>query len=65
MICSERKRLTEEYFACIERFRDAVLMLFNVNGAEFERIYRSSEECRMAMDQARLALMQHRVEHGC
>ena len=55
MICSERERLTEEYPACVERFRDVVLALKNLNGAEFDRTYRNSEECRIAVDHARLA----------
>lgn len=65
MICSERERLTEEYFACVERFRDVVLALKNVSGGEFERVYRNSEERRIAVNQARLTLMQHRAEHQC
>ena len=65
MICSERERLTEEYFACVERFRDVVLGLKNLNGEEFDRAYRESEECRIAMNQARVTLKQHRIGHKC
>jgi hypothetical protein len=39
MICSERERLTEEYPACVERFREVVLALKNLNGAELDRTY--------------------------
>ena len=65
MICSERERLTEEYFARVLRFRDLVLELTNLRGAEFHRVYRTSEEWRISMDQARLALKRHRLEHSC
>jgi hypothetical protein len=57
--------LTEEYFACVERFRDVVLSLKNLNGVEFDRAYRESEKYRISVDLARLALKQHRVEHSC
>ena len=64
MICSERERL-KEYFVCVERFRDVVLALKNLNGGEFDLAYGKSEKCRISVDTARLALEQHRMEHSC
>jgi len=65
MICSERERLTEEYFTCVERFRDVVLALKNLNSVEFDRVYHESEKYRISVDFARLALKHHRIEHSC
>jgi hypothetical protein len=65
MICSERERLTEEYFAHVLRFRDVVLELTAYAVLSLIRAYRTSEDWRIAVVQARLALKQHRTEHKC
>jgi len=65
MICSERERLTEEYFSSVERFRDVVFALKNLNGTKFDRAYLESEKYLISVEVARLALNQHRMEHSC
>ena len=64
-ICGERERLAEEYRACVDRFRIAVSTLKNLLGAEFDRAYEISEQHRVAVEKARIALAQHRVAHRC
>jgi hypothetical protein len=65
LICGERNRLAEEYDTCVDRFRLAVFALKNLLGAEFDRAYETSEKHRIALEKARIALNQHRVEHRC
>ena len=63
--CTERERLAAEYGRCVDRFRVAVFTLRNLRGSEFDRAYAVSEQDRIAVEQARLALDRHRTEHRC
>ena len=65
LICGERNRLAEEYDICVDRFRVAVSALKDLLGAEFDRAYETSQKHRIALEKARIALDQHRVEHRC
>jgi hypothetical protein len=65
LICGERDRLSEEYDTCVDRFRVAVSALRHLQGVEFDRAYETSEKHRIALEKARVALDQHRVEHRC
>jgi len=65
MPCTELERLTEEYRACVDRFRIAVSALENLLGAAFDRVYETSEKHGVAAEKARLALDRHRSEHRC
>jgi hypothetical protein len=65
LTCAERNRLTEEYDACVDRFRVAVSALKSLLGAEFDRAYETSEKRRVAVEKARLALARHRADHRC
>ena len=63
--CTERERLIEQYRSRVERFRDAVLALKALPGAAFDRVYRCSEFRRVAVEEARIALENHRQGHQC
>lgn len=64
-ICVERERLAEEYRLFVERFSETVFALRKLRGEEFDRVYRASEIYRVASEQARIALVQHRKQHLC
>jgi hypothetical protein len=57
--------MTGEHRTCVDRFRLAVFALKNLLGADFDRVYETSEKHRIALEKARIALNQHRVEHRC
>ena len=65
LICGERKRLAEEYDACVDRFRVAVSALKHLLGGEFDRGYETTEKHRVAVEKARTGLEHHRAEHRC
>ena len=66
MLCPERDSLMEKYRNGVVALGTAVMMLKSGKGTtEFDRLYRDSEDCRVACDKARRALETHRQEHGC
>jgi hypothetical protein len=66
MACEERHRLAREYRKSVNAFRDAVFATKGrLKGAEYESAYRTSEKFRIAAEQARIALEQHRSKHKC
>jgi len=65
MVCPERHRLAREYRKSVDSFRDAVFATKGLKGPEYESAYRISEKFRIAAEQARIALENHRFEHKC
>ena len=66
MQCTERDRLTEKYRLAVLALGTAMMMLKSGKGTtEFDRLYRDSEDCRIACDNARHELEAHRQQHGC
>jgi hypothetical protein len=69
MVCEEKRRLLAEYEVATAGFSAAVTQLQRKMGtslkAEYDRLQRASDEARMKSEQARLALEQHVVAHGC
>ena len=69
MLCPEKARLAKEYEAATSMFSAAVgelaLRIGTSPHAEYLRLQRVSDEARLKSEQARLALEQHAVAHGC
>ena len=69
MRCGEKTRLLSEYCAATDAFLTAVQELRKrigtSPGEEHQRLERITLEARMKSEQARLALEQHVVTHGC
>jgi hypothetical protein len=69
MLCPEKARLAKEYEAATAMFSAAVgelaLRIGTSPHAEYQRLQRVSDEARLKSEQARLALEQHTVAHGC
>jgi hypothetical protein len=69
MVCGEKTRLVEEYSMATQAFTRAVQELRRKIGTspreEYKRLERISLEARLKSEQARLALEQHVVAHGC
>lgn len=66
MKCNKRDVLFEEYRNGVAQYSESVMALRAGSGArEFEELFRSSEQIRIACECARRALERHRKEHGC
>jgi hypothetical protein len=65
VICPERERLALEYRIAVDTFRDAVYVLKDLHGLEFDRAYKTTELRRAVLEKARKALDHYRTEHGC
>jgi hypothetical protein len=69
MSCTHKEQLAQAYKATTARFAEAVAQLQRQIGtssrSEYERLQRASDEARVKSEQARLALEQHVITHGC
>ena len=69
MVCEEKMRLVSEFEAATKKFAEAVSELQYKMGtsqkADYERLGHATDEARVKSEQARLALEQHVVAHGC
>lgn len=68
-LCEEKKRLRTLYRLEDERHRRAVNEVLRVRGKvpekEYDRVRARVDEARNTRNAARLALDQHKKEHGC
>jgi hypothetical protein len=68
-LCEERERLRSLYKTSIEAYTAAVNDLIALRGKitdeEYNRVRTVLTEARNVRDAARLALEQHKKEHGC
>ena len=68
-LCEEKKRLRDLYRLEDERHSRAVNDVLRVRGKvsekEYDRVRARVEEARNTRNAARLALDQHKKEHGC
>ena len=66
VMCRERDQLMEKYRLAVLTLGNALLMVKAGKGtAEFDRLFKDSEDCRTPCDQVRRALEEHRALHGC
>jgi hypothetical protein len=69
MTCSEKQSLTQEYEAATAKFAEAVKQLRQQIGtssqSEYEHLQRVSDEARLNLGRAGLALEQHTATHNC
>jgi hypothetical protein len=65
MICKERKQLADAYRESVDKFRDAVSTMRQLQGGAFNRAFAESEALRIVADEARRALEIHRLQHRC
>ena len=66
MLCLERARLLKEYSTLVNSFRKAVAAIQDsIEAADFDEAYAASEKLRLAADEAREALENHRRQHHC
>jgi hypothetical protein len=65
MVCNEKIGLITAYAAITERYAIAVARLRLTTKEEFTAALAASEAERAECSKARLALQEHRVEHGC
>jgi transposase-like protein len=69
MACEEKARLVAEYEETTKKFSASITELQRKMGtspkAEYDRLQHTVDEARLKSEQARLALDQHVVKHGC
>ena len=66
MLCPKRDVLFENYAGLVQRYRESVMALRDGTGTGgFPDLFSESEQIRIHCEKARLALEQHRHEHGC
>jgi hypothetical protein len=69
MNCEEKARLANTYEAATAKFSEAVKDLRRKIGIsakeEYVGLERAANEARLKSEEARLALEQHTVDHGC
>jgi hypothetical protein len=65
MVCPERERLADEYRVAIDAFRDSVYALKHLHGFEFDQAYKTTEDRRIDLENARTVFNQHLADHGC
>jgi len=64
-MCSLRNRLEEQRAAAELSYRNAVSLMKQARGLEFERAWRLAELRRVSFQQAHQALHDHEQEHQC
>ena len=63
--CETRRILVGRFHADLRVYVDYAMRLDGLMGAGFDAGYQHAERARIAFEQARFALKQHEVEHGC
>lgn len=67
--CIEKERLMRSYQKAAAAYSDAVTLLQQKMGIspreEYDRMNRAADAARLNTEGARLALEQHRADHGC
>ena len=67
--CKEKQRLRTLCAEAVRRHRRAITEILEVRGKisneEYERFRELADQARNARSAARLALQQHKQEHGC
>lgn len=65
MICPARLRLTEQHHLADLAYRRAVTEMKETRGARFERAWMLTEQRRLSLERAWVALKAHEQEHLC
>jgi len=63
--CRKRRELADQFAISARLYAEAVVMLAQARGEEFDGLIRSADATRERMEAARMAFEEHVREHGC